>query len=329
MLLPSAALAQKKPPAKPPAAGGGAAAGGAAAGGEIELDEPKPEQPPPDQPAPTAGGEDKGICELDPSACPKGIDLGAEAKKKVKADVYSVEQIYALRRGRFEVQPYFGFSLNDQFVSHPGPGLALNYYISHVLAVGINGNLYSGLNGESQFNFEHRRATRVAVPLNEYSWSAAFNFTYVPVYGKFAGFSSFIFSYDIYAVGGVGAISTRPIPVIDPDNRKFDFEPKIAFNLGLGFRVFVNRWLAVSLELRDYIFPEKLENLTVAPGPVLPPPPSGQDANAYWNRVDPGKQSPSNPATWTQDGVSVTNHVAAQIGISVFLPFNVNYKLVK
>lgn len=327
MLLPTVAMAQPKKPAKgagqaPPAAAAGKqpAAGdkqpaaGAAAGGELDLDQPdqpKPDQPKPDQPA-GAGDCIPGInCPGDETG---GIDLKAAAKKTVKREVYAMEQIPNLRRRRFEIQPYWSFSLNDQFVSHPGPGLALNYYISHVLAVGINANLYAGLNGDSEFNFQHRRATRVAVPLNEYQWSAALNFTYVPVYGKFSGLKSFIFWYDIYVVGGIGALSTRPIPVIDPDNRKFDFEPKLAFNLGLGLRIFFNRWFAANLELRDYIYPEKLEALTIATGPL------GQKTNPT---------SPSNPATWMEPGVALTNHVAAQIGLSVFLPFDVTYKLPK
>src|SRR5262249_47091388 len=160
-------------------------------------------------------------------------------------------------------------------------------------AVGLNGNFYSGLNQDSYFNFQHRRSTRVAVPLTEYSWSAALNFTYVPVYGKFAAFGSFIFSYDLYATAGVGAISTRPIPVIDPDNRKFDFAPKVCFNLGVGLRIFVTRWLAITGEIRDYIYPEQLEALTIATGPVGKP-------------SDP--TSPANPKTWLQDGVDITNN---------------------
>lgn len=317
-----AAYAQKPKP-KPPAGGGGGAPtgkpppGGAAAGGEIELDNPTP-NPTPTGPTPTPDATDciPGInCAGDQSA---GIDLVATSKKQLNPEIYAMEQIPNLRRRRFEIQPYWGFSLNDQFVSHVGPGLALNYYISHVLAVGINGNLYAGLNGDSEFNFQHRRATRVAVPLNEYQWSAALNFTYVPVYGKFSGFKAFIFWYDIYAIAGVGALSTRPIPVIDPDNRRFDFEPKLAFNIGTGLRIFFNRWFAANLELRDYIYPEKLEALTIASGVGGLKP------------TDPGyDKSPSNPKTWIQDGISLTNHVAAQLGVSIFLPFEVNYKLPK
>ena len=60
-------------------------------------------------------------------------------------------------------------------------------------------------------------------------------------------------------VGGVGLISTRPIPVIDPDNRGFDWETKVAFNAGIGLHIFFNRWLAATLEVRDYVFNDKLE----------------------------------------------------------------------
>ena len=318
-----------KPPApapKPPPGGGGGAGAAGGAGGDIELDQPNANPTP--TPGPTTPTDQPtadcipGInCAGDQTG---GIDLAATAKKQLHPEVYAMEQIPNLRRKRFEIQPYWGFSLNDQFVSHVGPGLALNYYISHVLAIGINGNLYAGLNGDSEFNFQHRRATRVAVPLNEYQWSAALNFTYVPVYGKFSGFKAFIFWYDIYAVGGVGVLSTRPIPVIDPDNRKFDFEPKLCFNIGTGLRIFFNRWFAANLELRDYIYPEKLEALTIAGGVAgLKPNDPGYDTG---NRKT---SSPSNPKYWLEDGVSVTNHVAAQLGISIFLPFEVNYKLPK
>ena len=318
LALPTVANAQKpkpKPPAGGPAPAGKPPPGGAAAGGEIELDQPQP-KPADTTPAVTPGDQPTdcipGInCKGDEA---QGIDLPATAKKQLHPEVYAMEQIPNLRRKRFEIQPYWGFSLNDQFVSHTGPGLALNYYISHVLAVGINGNLYAGLNGDSEFNFQHRRATRVAVPLNEYQWSAALNFTYVPVYGKFSGFKAFIFWYDIYAIGGVGALSTRPIPVIDPDNRRFDFEPKLAFNIGTGLRIFFNRWLAANLELRDYIYPEKLESLTIANGPIGQP-------------TDPN--SPSNPKTWVQDGVDITNNFQANVGLSFFLPFSFEYRLQK
>jgi outer membrane beta-barrel protein len=159
-----------------------------------------------------------------------------------------------------------------------------------------------------------RRSARVAVPLTEYQWGAALNFTYVPAYGKFAGFGDFIFHYDAYVVGGVGALSTRPVAVIDPDNRNFSYEPKLAFNAGIGLRIFFNRWFAAMLEMRDYIYSEKLENLCIA----------GESCSGV---TVPG--NPTDKGTWFENKGRLTNAVQAQVGVSIFLPFSFEYRLPK
>jgi outer membrane beta-barrel protein len=262
-----------------------------------------------------AGGDDAGlgdICKIDPTACPT-IDMEKAANRDMNVKMYAVQQIYALRNHRFEVNPYFGITMNDQFVAHPGPGIAVNWYITNVLAIGVNGNFYAGLNSNSSFNLQTSRAARVGEPITEYQWNANANFTYVPAYGKFAGFSDFIFHYDFFVLGGVGAISTRPIAVVDPDNRTFSFKPKVAFHVGGGLRIFFNRWLAATLEVSDYLFFDELENPSVSKGKDKNNKPLAQDSSTW---LDPG-------------GASFTNNVQAQLGLSVFLPFSWEYRLPK
>jgi outer membrane beta-barrel protein len=280
---------------------------------EVNLDEPAPDQPKegadapqaPDQGATPGEGEGLGdICKIDPTACPT-IDMDKAAGRDMKIQMYAVQQIYALRYHRFEINPYFGITMNDQFVGHNGPGLALNFYITNVLALGVNGNFYAGLNTNSAFNFETSRAGRVSEPNTEYQWNANANVTFVPAYGKFAGFSDFIFHYDFYLVAGAGVISTRPIAVVDPDNRSFTFKPKFAGNVGGGLRIFFNRWLSATLEIRDYIFGDKLEN----------------------PKID--TQKPQDQTTWLDSGTSITNNVQAQVGLAIFLPFTWEYRLPK
>lgn len=245
-----------------------------------------------------------GICEIDPDACPK-LDFEKEAARDIRERVFAVQQLFVLRRSRLEVQPFWQIPLNDQFVGHSGPGLGLNYWITNVLAAGVSGNYYEPFNTDSDFNFQTRRAARVSVPLTEYQWNANLNFTYTPMLGKFSGFDNFIFQYDAYVVGGVGAISTRPIPVIDPDNRGFDWETKVAFNAGLGLHIFFNRWLAATLEVRDYIFNDTLENVD-----------------------DLVEGSLRDTETWTGD-TQLTHNVQAQIGVALFFPFSFEYRLPK
>jgi outer membrane beta-barrel protein len=253
-----------------------------------------------------AEGEGVGdICKIDPAACPV-LDMKKEAARPIKESIYAVQQLYVMRARRFEFNAWWNVrSLNDQFVQHPGPGLALNYYITNVLAIGANFRYYSPFNDDSAFNGQVRRAARVAVPLNEYEWGASLEFTYVFANGKFAGFGDWIFEYDAYVLGGVGALSTRPIAVIDPDNRNFEYEPKLAFDAGLGLRIFISRWFAFNFAVKDYAYPEKLENLEV-------------------DEVNPGNKS-----RWLASSPSFTQNVELQLGLSIFVPFSFDYRLPK
>jgi outer membrane beta-barrel protein len=201
-------------------------------------------------------------------------------------------------------------------LSLSGPDSA-TYRLGHRsnAAIGLNGNWYGGLNADSNFNFQNRRAARIAVPLNNYQVSGDLNFTYVPRYGKFAGFGDFIFHYDAYIEGGVGLIRTEPIPVIDPDNRKFTWNNLVNFDVGIGFRIFFTRWLAAILEVRDIMFFDKIENIHVAQGST--------------SLALTDKNNPLNPSTWYDPNTHFTNDVQLQVGLSFFLPTSFEYRLPK
>ncbi len=224
-------------------------------------------------------------------------------------EIYAVQQIYALRNGRVELSPYWSTTVNDQYVSHPAVGLGLNYWWTNVLAVGLNFNWYGGLENESDLNFHVRRSTRLAVPITEYQLGANLNFTYVPLYGKFSMFNDYIFQWDAYIVGGVGLMRTRPVAVVDPEIRtherpEFNYQFRVAFNVDIGIRVFLTRWLAFFGELRDYAYLERLESTDVALG-----------------------EARQDPSTWLASSPSLTNNVTAQLGLTVFFPFTFEYRL--
>lgn len=251
------------------------------------------------------------LCKLDPENCVQ-VNMEEYAAREVDAEMYAVQQIWALRKYRFELNPYFGATMNDQFVSHPAIGLGANFYILNPLAVGVNGNFYHPFNSVSDFNFNTSRAARVGQPLTEYSFNVNGNITYVPAYGKFAAFQDFIFHYDFYFLAGGGIISTRPIAVVDPDNRTFDYKIRPTWGFGGGIRIFFTRWLAAMFEIRDYMFFDELENPAIA---------TGFDAQ--------GVPRAQNEETWLSEDKSFTNNVQAQLGISIFLPFTWEYKLPK
>jgi outer membrane beta-barrel protein len=229
---------------------------------------------------------------------------GPERAEEAREQIFAVQQIYALRINRVEIFPSFAQTLNDPFVSHPAISLGLNYWFTNVLAVGVNFLWYEGLENESGLNFFVRRSTRLAVPVSAYQFGAHLAFTYVPIYGKFAMFNEFIFQWDSYIVGGVGLMRTRPIPVVDPEVRRFDYDIRVAFNLGIGLRVFVSRWFAIFGEVRNYMYLEQLEALDVGLG----------DARFQ-------------EETWTQDTPAFTSNFTVHVGFTIFLPFEFDYRL--
>lgn len=330
-LIPQVAHAQKKKPPNTGAAPAAAAANPSPVSADADADQPAAGSPAPapadatttpppatDTTGAPAGAGGVDICQITPDApqcqVAKEVNMATEAEKPIHAEIYAVQQQYVLKAQRLELMPYFAVTLNDQFVSHNAPGLALNYYVTQVLAVGVNGNWYDGLNADSDFNFQNRRAARIAVPLNDYQFSGDLNFTYVPMYGKFAGFGDFIFHYDAYIEGGLGIIRTKPEAVIDPDNRKFDWNTLVNFDVGIGLRIFFNRWVAAVVEVRDLMFFDKIESTTLAPLMTAPA------TNA---------QSQLNPATWYDPNTHFTNDVQMQVGLSFFLPTSFEYRLPK
>lgn len=227
-------------------------------------------------------------------------------EQEVAEEIYAVQRMYVLRNGRFELAPSIALTVNDQYVSHPALAVALNYWVTNVLAVGASFLWYQGVESESDLNFSIRRSTRLAVPITEYQLGAHLNFTYVPIYGKFEMFNDAIFQWDSYLVGGVGMMRTRPVAVVDPAVRSFDFDWRVAFNAGIGIRVFVTKYLTVFGEFRDYIYLEKLENLEVSLGA---------------DRED--------EATWIDENATLTNNMSVHLGVTLFFPFGFEYRYPK
>jgi outer membrane beta-barrel protein len=289
--------AEQAPTAAPPAEEGAAAPAEGAAGAEGEGEA-------------AASGDSSGdvLAELTAEGGPaeEKVEGGISKEKEIAEEIFAVQRMYVLRRGRFELAPSLAFTFNDQYVTHPALAVALNYWVTNVLGVGASFLWYQGVESESELNFSVRRSARLAVPITQYQLGAHLNFTYVPIYGKFSMFNDAIFQWDSYLVGGVGMMRTRPVAVIDPAVRSFDFDWRVAFNAGIGLRLFVTKFFTIFGEFRDYLYLEKLENLDVKLGSA---------------RED--------EATWIDQEATLTNNVTAHVGITLFFPFTFDYRYPK
>jgi outer membrane beta-barrel protein len=170
-------------------------------------------------------------------------------------DIVVVPRKAFLKDGRVELNPFTGVSLNDALIRHYSFGGDLNYFLTDVLSIGLQGQYYlkertdrAGIVG-LQYN-------RIAT-LNRYKFAAALNFGYVPGYGKFSLFNRYIIHWEMLVSAGVGFIRTEIIPR-DPSDASFQND-RIAPNFGVGTRLFLNRWLTFNVQLRDYVFSDKFE----------------------------------------------------------------------
>jgi outer membrane beta-barrel protein len=152
-----------------------------------------------------------------------------------------------LRGGRFEVTPAIGFTLNDPFRRTFLAGGTLSYHLTDSLSIGAT--VLGGLpyNSALADRIGEARPERVEDgAFSNLALLASAELQYAPLIGKFAVFGRYVFNYDLHLIGGVGVGlrsgerdvgGASPMPV-----------------LGLGLRTFVSNWMAVNLEVRDYIY---------------------------------------------------------------------------
>ncbi len=244
------ALAQPKPTPAP------------AGEDEIEMDG--------DEPA-DGGAVDEGEIDMEGDTGPEpdlGADLAADTSDAVKIDtttrdvkavswkdIVVVMRKPFLKLGRTDLMPFLATTMNDNMIRHTGAGAQINYYLTDVLAVGVEGQ-YFAKNFREPFDLVGRQARRLPT-VNKYNFSAAVNFHYVPVYGKFAVLDKHLIHWETYFTAGVGITQSEVIPR-DP---RYDAFTNILItpNVGASMRFFLAKWFTVNLGIRDYIFADKFE----------------------------------------------------------------------
>jgi outer membrane beta-barrel protein len=199
--------------------------------------------------APAPGADTPAVSQSAPAGKP------GEAAKRTWQDVVVVPRKAFLKSGRLELFPFTGVSLNDVLIRHYSFGGDLNYYLSDVFSIGLEGQYYlkERTDRESVVGLQYNRVAT----LNRYLWSGAVQFGYVPGYGKFTLFNRYIMHWDFYIQGGVGLIQTEIIPrrVGDETFKNNNITP----SLGGGTHLFLSNWLTFNVALKDYIFNDKFE----------------------------------------------------------------------
>lgn len=294
----SPALAQKKKDAEKaaPAKGGeeeieledSAAPTPPAGEGEIELEEDKPVE--------SELELDQGGT-TDPSIGP--VKAGPVTRTPISwKDILVVIRKPFLKLHRIELSPFVATTMNDNMIRHSTLGLQANYYLSDVFAVGVEGQLYTHQFREP-FDLVGRQARRLPT-VNEYNWSAAFNFHYVPVYGKFAVLDKHLLTWEVFFTAGAGVGQSS---VIERDRTYPGFDNfLVQANVGLSMRFFLSKFLTVTMGFRDYVFLDQFE-----------------PANRSATMNATAEQAKDNADS------AFINNVMFQLGVSIWLPMSFEY----
>jgi outer membrane beta-barrel protein len=270
-----------------------------AADDEIEIDEP---------PATTGDNIDmedpepaEGDLSADLSAADRvtAVKTGPVAKTPISwKDILVVVRKPFLKVRRTELNPFTSMSMNDNMIRHYTIGGQFNYYLTDVLAIGVEAQYYTHSFGEP-FDLVARQARRLPT-VNQYNYSAALNFHYVPVYGKFAVLDQKLVAWEVFFTAGIGAGQSEVIP----RDTKFPGFTNLLIqpNLGVSMRFFLAKWLTINLGVRDYMFIDKFE---------------------------PTDRSPTMNATSAQAKANADsafiNNIVFQIGLSFWVPTSFEY----
>lgn len=249
-------------------------------------------------------GEGEPLPEPDLTGDLAGIDqpvaageAGGLSEERVSwQDIVVVMRKPFLKLQRIEVLPLFGITMNDNLIQHVQLGGQLSYYLTDVLAVGVEGFAYASdlRDPFDQVAFQARRLPAV----NQYNYSASLNFSYVPIYGKFAVLDQYLIHWESYFTGGVGFTQSEVIPR-DPAYQPFT-NFLVTPNVGVSMRFFLTKFLTVTVGLRDYIFIDQFE-------------PSDR---AMFTTPDDAKEN--------ADSILI-NHLMFQAGLSFWWPMDFEY----
>jgi len=295
------ALADTNKGSKPPAnaKGGHPAAGDA---GEIEMDSDKGGavntdeiQMDDDQAKPSDLSAD--LATSDQSS---GTATGGQIKRTPLAwkDIVVVVRKPFLKVRRTELNPYVSTTMNDNMIRHSSIGGELAYYLTDVLAIGVEGQYFTHSFLEP-YDLVARQARRLRT-VNKYNWSAALDFHYVPVYGKFAILDHKLVAWEAYFTAGIGVGQSEVVPRdrAFPGFTNFLIQP----NIGASMRFFITKWMTLNFGIRDYLFIDKYE---------------------------PADRTPMMNATAAEASdhatSSLVNNIMFQLGLSFWLPTSFDY----
>lgn len=194
----------------------------------------------------------------------------------------AVRSMRIYREGRFQVQPFMGFTLQDEFSRTILFGAQANYHLTDWFGIGVWGgfggvHIDTGLTDQVVTRGQTTSRNRLSLPnaakftdqIATIDWAVAAQALFIPLRGKLSLFQKLFVDADLYLVAGVAAVglSERADTTIatlcdgpaasdaclDSQTARAS-RVAIAPTIGVGLSFYFNQLMALTLELRALPF---------------------------------------------------------------------------
>ena len=196
-------------------------------------------------------------------------------------------------KNKIEVSLFGGLSVDDIFTQHYTATLAVDYHIDEAFAIeamwmtskvpfmmgdkvagtdpaeytgdGVRwGHMYTDAYDNIHQDAKLSPSNADLAMISNY---LGLNVQFSPIYGKFSFFKLGLVHADFYVTAGGGMATTE---YQRPNKHWVDTGTYFVGNFGLGFRIFLARWFALRLDVRDFTFAARVMPETGASGVSAP-----------------------------------------------------------
>lgn len=172
-----------------------------------------------------------------------------------------------LKKGRFELSPSATVSFTDAFFTKYVVGGSIGYHLTESIALNLRGGyalpVIAGsaqicINDTGKGTVGCRQPTQAELDgraQGQLSLMGGLDLQWAPIYGKLSLASEYFAHFDLYGIAGASAIQYKGFIPGQPTGSQV--YTTAGANLGLGMRVFVNRYFALRGEVRDLLYFER------------------------------------------------------------------------
>lgn len=183
---------------------------------------------------------------------PNKVDSAFDLYWSKNREIRVIQKRRHLKESRWEGALFTGVIPNDDFWIYYPLGVSGTYFLNETVGIEVNAAYLYATESELRDFLQTQDLGLTVLLTQSLKWHAGVNGIWSPFHGKVGVFASKLFHFDFSLIFGVGVIGTEVTPPGDKVERS---EEDIGGNLGAGFRVWLDKDVAVKLEYRHYFYP--------------------------------------------------------------------------